>query len=378
MIRKETKVLQVNKLYYPHIGGVEKHVQDLSEAIKDDVDLKVLVANTSRETVIKEINGVEVIKAASLGMVASAPVAPSLWRWLGRLDSDIYHFHFPYPIGDLSYFVSQKKGKLIVSYHSDIVRQKRLMTIYRPIMNRFLRRADLILAGSPNMVENSPVLKEYKDKCRVFHYGIDIEKFKRTEDVSKKAAEIRRRFNDKKIVLFIGRLVYYKGLTYLLEAMKDIEDDAVLLLAGSGGMEEELKEKVARAGLEEKVIFLGSPADDELPALYHSSDIFVLPSVARSEAFGIVQLEAQACGKPVVSTDLPTGVPYANLNMQTGLIVPPEDSKALASAINRLLEDELLRKKLGDAGKKRVESEFTLDAMKKSVLRAYEEVLARS
>ena len=376
MIRKDTKVLQVNKLYYPHIGGVEKHVQDLSEAIKDDVDLRVLVANTTRETVTEKINGVEVIKAASLGMVASAPVAPSLWRWLSRLDSDIYHFHFPYPIGDLSYFLSQKKGKLIVSYHSDIVRQKRLLTLYRPIMNRFLRRADLILAGSPNMIERSPILKDYKDKCRVFHYGIDVKRFEKTDEVKRKVREIRARFNNKKIVLFIGRLVYYKGITYLLEAMKTI--DAVLLLAGSGGMEGELKEKVKRAGLEDKVIFLGSPKDEELPALYHASDIFVLPSIARSEAFGIVQLEAQACGKPVISTDLPTGVPYANLDMRTGLIVPPEDSGALADAVNRLLEDEILRKKLGIAGKKRVESEFTIEAMKKSVLEAYAEVLTQN
>ena len=376
MIRKDTKVLQVNKLYYPHIGGVEKHVQDLSEAIKDDVDLRVLVANTTRETVTEKINGVEVIKAASLGMVASAPVAPSLWRWLSRLDSDIYHFHFPYPIGDLSYFLSQKKGKLIVSYHSDIVRQKRLLTLYRPIMNRFLRRADLILAGSPNMIERSPILKDYKDKCRVFHYGIDVKRFEKTDEVKRKAREIRARFKNKKIILFIGRLVYYKGITYLLEAMKTI--DAVLLLAGSGGMEGELKEKVKRAGLEDKVIFLGSPKDEELPALYHASDIFVLPSIARSEAFGIVQLEAQACGKPVISTDLPTGVPYANLDMRTGLIVPPEDSGALADAVNRLLEDEILRKKLGIAGKKRVESEFTIEAMKKSVLEAYAEVLTQN
>ncbi len=376
MIRKDTKVLQVNKLYYPHIGGVEKHVQDLSEAIKDDVDLRVLVANTTRETVTEKINGVEVIKAASLGMVASAPVAPSLWRWLSRLDSDIYHFHFPYPIGDLSYFLSQKKGKLIVSYHSDIVRQKRLLTLYRPIMNRFLRRADLILAGSPNMIERSPILKDYKDKCRVFHYGIDVKRFEKTDEVKRKAREIRARFKNKKIILFIGRLVYYKGITYLLEAMKTI--DAVLLLAGSGGMEGELKEKVKRAGLEDKVIFLGSPKDEELPALYHASDIFVLPSIARSEAFGIVQLEAQACGKPVISTDLPTGVPYANLDMRTGLIVPPEDSGALADAVNRLLEDEILRKKLGIAGKKRVESEFTIEVMKKSVLEAYAEVLTQN
>lgn len=375
MTEKKIKVLQVNKLYYPHIGGVEKHVQDLAETIKDIVDVRVLVANTAIKSIIEKINGVDVTKVASLGMAASAPVAPTLWRWLKKYPSDINHFHFPYPIGDLSYFLARPAGKLIITYHSDIVRQRRLLALYRPLMVRFLNRADVILAGSPNIIEGSPVLEKYRDKCRIFHYGIDIDRFEINENVEIKASGLRTEFGGGPVLLFIGRLVYYKGVEYLLDAMVDI--DAKLVLVGEGELKEVLENKAERLGLKDKVLFYGKASDEDLPALYGACDVFVLPSVARSEAFGLVQLEAHACGKPVVSTDLPTGVPYANLDMRTGLIVPPKDSAALAAAINRLLNDEELRVRLGSQGKQRVKDEFSLKAMKKSVLKVYDEVLGR-
>lgn len=367
---KNLKVLQVNKLYYPHIGGVEKHVQDLAEAIKDEVKVEVLVANTSFKTVIEDINGVQVIKTASLGTIASAPLAPALWLWLRRLRPDIYHFHFPYPIGDISYLLARAKGKLVVTYHSDIIRQKRLLALYRPFMERFLKRADVILASSPNMIANSPVLSRFETKCRVIPFGIDVERFKLTPSVEKDAAALRRRFGGRDIILFVGRLVYYKGVSYLVEAMRDI--DGMLVLAGEGSLRTELEKKADELGVADKIIFFGRAQDSELPALYHACDIFALPSVARTEAFGLVQLEAQACGKPVVSTDLPTGVPYANLDGKTGLIVPPKDSDALANAINRLLKDGDLRRRLGEQGKKRVTTEFTLEAMADAVVEVYE------
>ncbi len=369
---KKLRVLQVNKLYYPHIGGVEKHVQDLAESIKDEVKVKVLVANTSFKTVVEDINGVQVIKIASLGTLASAPLAPSLWLWLRRLQPDIYHFHFPYPVGDVSYLLARVKGKLVVTYHSDIIRQKRLLALYRPFMSRFLKKADVIIAGSPNMVANSPVLKRFSAKCKVVNYGIDVDRFKLTPEVEKNAAALRRRFGGRNIILFVGRLIYYKGVSYLVEAMRDI--DGMLVLAGEGGLRSELEKKAAQLGVADKIIFFGRAKDRELPALYHACDIFVLPSVARTEAFGLVQLEAQACGKPVVSTNLPTGVPYANLDNVTGLIVPPKDSRALAIAISRLLDEPELRRQLGSQGKKRVETEFTLATMAAAVLDIYREI----
>lgn len=372
-MEKKIKVLQVNKLYYPHIGGVEKHVQDLAEALRGKVDVSVLAANTEFRTVNETVGGVPVTKVASLGSVASAPLVPTFWRWLRRLQPDIYHFHFPYPIGELSYLLSRADRRLAVTYHSDIIRQKRLLAFYRPLMIRFLSQADVIMASSPNLIANSPVIGRFSEKCRVIPFGIDVERFRPTPRMEERAAEFRRLFGNKEVILFVGRLIYYKGLSYLVEAMPRI--DAVLVLAGEGGLREELERQAAEVGVHDKVIFLGKAADEDLPALYYACDLFILPSIARSEAFGLVQLEAQACGKPVVSTNLPTGVPYANLDSETGIVVPPEDSDALATAINRLLNDPDLRRRLGEQGRRRVEREFTLKSMADAVMRVYEELM---
>jgi len=370
------KVLLVNKLYYPVIGGVENHVRDLATSIVpafDDIEVRILVANTSRKTVQEEIDGIKVVKAANMATIQSAPVAPTFPLWLRRLKSDIYHFHFPYPIGELSYLVARPRGKLVVTYHSDIIRQKFLLALYKPFLRSFLRRADRILTSSPNMIENSPFLAEFRDKCRVVHFGIELSRFKMNPQMKVKVDRIRKEYPGK-IVLFIGRLIYYKGVRYLIEAMTDV--DAHLIIIGEGPLERELSDLAANLKVSGRISFLGSVADEDLPCYYHACDIFVLPSVAGSEAFGLVQLEAQACEKPVVSTNLPTGVPYANLDRITGLVVPPESKRALSAAINELLDDANLRREFGKNGKMRVEKEFTKDAMARSVLHVYREVLS--
>ena len=374
MKNTKIKVLQVNKLYYPHIGGVEKHVQDVAEALADRVDFRILVANNHFKTVNETINGIEVTKIASLGSISSAPVAPTFGCWLRRARPDIFHFHFPYPLGEFSFLFTKTNAKLVVTYHSDIIRQKKLLALYRPFMMRFLKKADKILVSSPNLIANSPVLRHFREKCQVIPFGIDTNRFALTPDVERKAAGFRKQFNHKNIILFTGRLAYYKGLSYLVEAMKEI--DGALVLAGEGNLRGQLESQARSAGVLNKIVFLGKIAEQDLPPLYYACDVFVLPSIAQSEAFGLVQLEAQACGKPVISTDLPTGVPYANLDGETGLIVPPKNGPALSEAINKLLNDQELRKRLGEAGKKRVNSQFSLEAMAQAVLKVYESCLS--
>lgn len=369
------KVLQVNKLYYPHIGGVEIHVRDLAVALHPLVDVKVLTANTRFATVRELIDGVEVIKVASLGRLQSAPLAPSFPLWLRKMNADIYHFHFPYPPGELSFLLAQIPGKLVVTYHSDIVRQRFLLTLYRPFLRRFLSRARSILAFSPNLIAHSFFLQEFKKKCQVIPYGIDLKVFKLTPEEERKVKEIKKKYGSN-LILFVGRLIYYKGLSYLLEAMKGVK--GTLLVAGEGNLREALEKKARETGIENKVHFLGEASDRELIILYHACDFLVLPSIAESEAFGRVQLEAHACGKPVVSTNLPTGVPYANVHEKTGLVVPPKDSLALAKALNTLLTEDFFRKKLGIQAKKRVETSFTYKAMAEAVMKVYEEVLRPS
>lgn len=366
------KVLLVNKLYYPHIGGVEKHVRDLAIALKDKVDVEVLATHRSLRTKVEYIDGIKVTKVASPLTLKSAPLAPTFSLWLKKFQADIYHLHFPYPPGELAYLLLGAPGKLVVTYHSDIVRQKGLLALYLPWLKRLLARADKILTSSPQMIANSPWLQLNKDKCEVIPFGIDIKPFLLTQGVQRKAEQIKAKYGSP-LLLFVGRLIYYKGVEYLLTAMTQV--NAKLLIVGQGPLERHLKEQTKQLGLGQKVYFLPHQSEADLVAFYHACDVFVLPSIAKTEAFGYVQLEAEACKKPVVSTDLPTGVPYANLPNITGIVVPPKDSEALAKSINTLLTNKALAAKLGEQGFKRVSTEFTLEAMGRKVFQIYQEIL---
>ena len=224
------------------------------------------------------------------------------------------------------------------------------------------------------MIEHPPFLSKFKHKCTVIPYGIQIEKFRLTERVKAKSEAIRKKFKNP-IILFVGRLVDYKGIDYLIRAMKKI--DATLLIVGKGPEEEKLKNLVNQIGIEkDRIFFIGSVSDEDLPAYYYASRLLVLPSVSNNEAFGITQLEAHACSRPVVSTGLPTGVPFANLDGVTGIIVPPRSSDELAKAINRLLKDDRFRQQLGERARERVESQFTSKIMAQKILNVYKKVIS--
>lgn len=368
------RVLQVNKLYYPHIGGIEKVVCLLSEELakRPALEVKVLVCNMESRTRIEKTSNLEVIRVASLGTLFSMPVAPAFPLWLRKLDADIYHYQHPFPLGELCYLLARPAGKLVVTWQSDIVRQRTLLRLYEPFLQMFLRKANLILATSPNYLESSRYLRAFREKCRVVPNGIDPSQFRATPQIEVQAAAIRARHGPS-IILFVGRLVYYKGLPYLLKAMMEIQ--ARLLIIGEGPLEKGLRELVESLDLSRKVVFLRPVSEETLAAHYHACDVFVLPSTANSEAFGLVQLEAMACGKPVVSTNLPTGVPYVNQHGKTGFILPPRDPEALARAINTLLDDPGLRENFGQYAKRRVEREFTMEIVAEKVLEIYEELM---
>ncbi|MDI6716964.1 MAG: glycosyltransferase [Actinomycetota bacterium] len=366
------KVLHVNKLYYPHIGGIEYHVQTLASGLKGRIDVEVLVANEKFKTVVEYIDGVKVTKVASIGRFLSAPVTSGFVTQLRKIKPDIYHFHFPNPTAEASFLLARPRGKLIVTYHSDIIRQKAALKFYRPFLERFLNRADLVIASSPNLIKNSPFLSNISEKCKAIPFGISSDWLKLTPEVKRKADAIRDRYGPK-IAFFLGRLIYYKGVDYLIKAMRNVEGK--LIIAGEGKLGPELKNLANELKVSDKVHFVGALASDELAAYYHACDIFVLPSVESSEAFGFVQIEAHACGKPVISTDLPTGVPFVNQDGVSGLVVPPKDVAALSNAINRLFSDDALRERLGKQAKERFEREFTIDIMVDRVYEAYKEVL---
>lgn len=367
------KVLQVNKLYAPWIGGVEKWVQEMAEGMKDiaDVDMEVLACQPRGRGRNELINGVRVTKAGSIGISYGMPLSfsfPTLLRKKMK-EADIIHFHSPFPLGELSLllFASEHK-RLVVTYHSDIVRQKFLLKLYAPFLRKFLFRADKILVTSSQLLESSPFLQTVRGKCEIVPLGIGIAEFD-----SRKATRVEfPNPENKKIVLFAGRLVYYKGLEYLIRAMQDVH--ALLLVVGEGPLRKNLEDQVKELNVTNKVVFLGRLSDEQLKYCYAICTVFVLPSVEKAEAFGLVQLEAMLAAKPVVNTNLPTGVPFVSIHGETGITVPPRDPYALSKAINTLLLDSALAARFGNNGKQRVYERFSQESIVMRILSVYREV----
>lgn len=369
------KVVYVYKDYYPVLGGIENHIRILCNGLKahPDIEPTVLVTNRSSRTVVEEIDGVPVIKAGRLADISSAPISLSLFAWLRRTGADITHLHFPYPIGELAYLAAGRSPKMVITYHSDIVRQKYLLQVYKPFLRRVLARADAITVSNPQYIQSSPYLRPLAAKCRVIPHGADLGRFAPTPEILARAAAERLRQGGAPLVLFVGLLRYYKGVGFLVRAMPSI--DAKLLIVGKGPQEDELRALARDLGLQDKVQFLGRVDDDRLLALYHACDIFALPSIHRSESWGAVQVEAMACAKPVVCTELGTGTSFVNQDGVTGFVVPPADSAALAGAINRLLADPDLRRHMGQAGHDRAHRELSSAVMVERVAQWYREVM---
>jgi rhamnosyl/mannosyltransferase len=261
---------------------------------------------------------------------------------------------------------------LVVSYHSDIVKQKVLGRMFEPLLYAALRRSAAVITTSQNYLATSQVLQDFRDRCQVIPYGIDTAQFEKSD--ADAVRRIRARFGDR-LIISVGRLVYYKGLEYLIRGMVDVR--GTLVIIGDGPLRGKLERLAAQLGIAGKVIFAGVIDNAGVRSYYHAAALFVLASVARSEAFGIVQIEAMAAGLPVVNTSIDSGVPLVSLHEQTGLTVRPADPPALAGAINRLLEDSNLRRKFGEAGMLRARQEFSLDAMLQRTLDLYQNVAAR-
>jgi rhamnosyl/mannosyltransferase len=282
--------------------------------------------------------------------------------------ADLVHVHWPNPAAVLACLQSGYRGPIVVTYHSDSVRQKVLGAAFEPILHAFLRRTQAILATSPQYVPSSSVLRSHTARCEIVPLGLRLAGT--NGPLHPVAAQLRQRYGQR-ILLTVGRMVYYKGFEYLIQAMAQV--NGVLLLVGEGPLRSKLEEVAERSGVAGKVHFLGEVPDTT--PYYQACDVFVLPSIARSEAFGLVQIEAMAAGKPVVNTSLDSGVPFVSLDGVTGLTVPPADSRALATAVNLLLEDESLRISLGKAAQSRAVELFSAEVMAAKTMSVYERVL---
>jgi len=352
------KVVHVGKFYPPVPGGMERVVQSLCEVTRGRLDSHVLAFNTGNRTITEEIDDVRVTRVATWGSAGSVPVAPGLFSYLSGVEADVMILHEPNPWALLSYAAVRPRLPLAIWFHSDVVRPAlQYALFYAPIARPAYRAARRFLVSSPALAEHSAALQPFRDRVTVIPFGIDVDGWRPSAAVRLRAEEIRRTAGGP-LVLFAGRHVPYKGVPVLIEAAAPLDVSVVIL--GDGPMRASWTALAGRQPGPARFSLPGEVDDEELRAHLLASTMFVLPSITRAEAFGYVQLEAMACGKPVISTALPTGVPWVN---ETGLVVPANDVEALRGAIARLAGDAALAGRLGTLGEARARTEFSMQAM---------------
>ena len=371
------QVFHLSKFYKPYSGGVESVVADLSEGILG-YNVSVLAADPGNLSRIEKINNVNVIRSKEYLNFASTSLAPGYISDVIKLcDKNILHVHLPNPMANVALFFAflcrRDISKIVIHWHSDIIKQKGLLTLYKPFLTWLLRKAKVIIVTSQSYLDSSKPLKPYRDKCIVVPIGIDSIQSRVNQSL---VNEIKAKHENKKIVFSLGRHIYYKGFEYLIEAAKSIEG-AVFLIGGKGPDTSTYEKIIKRLGLEDKVFLIGRVEDDELPSYYAAADVFAFPSIEKSEAFGVVQLEAMSVGTPIVATDIKgSGVPWVNKHMSSGLVCKPKDSTDLALALNSLLTDIHLHTKLSQGAKARFNELFTKEKMNTKIQAVYKEMVS--
>jgi len=338
------KILQVYKDIHPFTrGGIERYVHDLSKYLANrGHEVKVLVAGNALGGPQTSISGFNIIRYPCIFRILSNPISPGLLKILKTITADIVHFHTPLPSAVITWLLSGRNIPYVVTYHSDIVRQAVFLPVYGPILRKFLSGAKKVIATSPVYRENSRYLSELAN-TEVVPIGSNLDVFKPSETVRKG-----------NYILFVGRFRKYKGIEVLLNAWKQFPEKQ-LLMVGGGPLENMVRKRISLDNLNVQII--SNPADSELVKLYQRARFLVLPSTLKSEAFGMVQTEAMACGIPVISTALRTGVPWVNLDNETGLVVTPGDSGSLADAV-RKMDDPSIHARLSRGALERAKLHF--------------------
>lgn len=382
------KVLQFGKFYYPDRGGIQYFMYELTNAINiKNVTCDVLCSNRDNVTV-HEINelGYKITRTASFGTFASTSITPELALSLYKAKEqyDIITIHLQDPMANLAYLLVElinvikaksTKTKLVVYWHHDIIKQKYLLHLYKPFLNMLLKRADVIVASTKEYAEGSPQLRAYLNKTKIVPIGINPERI--SSHNTNLPDRISSFIRDKKVVLSIGRLVYYKGFDVLIHAASLLPDDLVVIIIGNGPLQNELTELIEKSNLENKVMIFNGASDGEVGAMLEACKAHVLPSVERTEAFGLVQLEAMSKSKPCISTIIPgSGTHTIAQNGVSGFSVPYRDYTALANAIVKLVNHPEYDKFCLEA-RKRFENNFHIDIIAEEMLKVYDELMAQ-
>jgi rhamnosyl/mannosyltransferase len=353
------------------MGGIEIYFQQLVIHQSKVMDVAAIVASDLRRTQVEFLDGAKITRVASLGVIASMPITPTMAWPIRQSKADLLHLHTPNPGAALALLMSRHPGKLIITHHADTLGRKQLRRLSDPFVRRVMERASAIIVTSKRYLESSEELAPFHDKCKIIPMGIDATSFEGPDTAVSK--NIRAKYGER-LILAVGRLVPYKGFEYLIRSMKSV--NGVLLLVGTGPLQNELQGCIQECGVRDKVLMLGRV--DDITQYYKAVRVFVIPSITRAEAFGVVQMEAMASGVPVINTDIPSGVPEVSVHGQTGFTVPPKDPEALAYAINLLLDKAELRQQFGNAARERVRDKFSAEKMVEQTMDVYDSVMAES
>lgn len=367
------RVLHFYKTYLPDtVGGVEQVISHLAQgAYARGIEVDVLSLTRDRSASTIALHGHKAYRAKLDFEIASTGFSVSAFSIFKKLatNADIIHYHFPWPFMDAVHFAACHSKPTVVTYHSDIVKQKYLLKLYRPLQQRFLHSVNKIVASSPNYLATSEVLQQFADKVTIIPLGIDKAIYPKPSH--ERLAYWRNRIGSR-FFLFVGLLRYYKGLHVLLEAARGTEFPIVLV--GAGPIERDLKSQANQLGLQH-VHFLGPLSEEDKVALFMLCYGVLFPSHVRSEAFGISLLEGAMFGKPMISTEIGTGTSFININRETGIVIPPNDPAALREAMRSLWNDLAAASTMGKRAEERYWNCFTASKMTDAYVELYHEVV---
>jgi len=371
------RVVQVSKFYPPVMGGIEAVTWELTEGlnragIPTDVLCSHQVSRTVSETTA---NGYRVVRAGSWGTVLATSIVPMMPKLLSQMAApcSIVHLHMPDPMAALALWMARPRAKVVVHWHSDVIRQRLALRAYEPLQRWVLQRADAVIATSQAYAESSVPLQAWRGKVEVVPIGISDN---RASASASKVRGVKQLARGRRIVFALGRMTYYKGFDVLVDSAAALPSDCAVLVGGDGELLEHYRQMVVSRGLSGKVQFLGHIHNEDLPSYFAACDVFCMPSTVRAEAYGVAMVEAMMMGKPIVASDIQgSGVPWVNVHGRTGLNVPMRDARALGVSLARLLNDEPLRARFGQAGRERYQSELSAEHMTQRTLDLYRCVL---
>ena len=370
------KILQLGKAYPPvNLGGVEVVIQLLAEGLNEkNIECDVLGVNDKYKFVIDNGKyGGKVFRTRLIKKAFSTLLSLQLISYLHKIRGkyDVIHVHSPDPMAALAVFLIRPKTKIVLHWHSDILKQKILLFFFNPILFWLMKRSELIIATSPNYVDGSDYLLKFKEKVKILPIGIDLSVETLVEN-----DEIPSLPKEKKILFSLGRLAYYKGFEYLIQSLQYLSDEYLLLIAGEGPERPKLELLISNLKLENKVKLLGKVDERMKTNLFNKCKLFLLSSIYKTEAFAIVQVEALAYAKPIISTRISgSGVDWVNLDQVSGITVPIRNPKAIADAVEFLIADEKIYQQFSHNARRRYEDNFTQEKMIDTVVDYYKELL---